>query len=75
MHPILVRFGPTGVIYSGPLMLFLGALAAIVVLYEIGGITLSQNQVIGALVFLGAAALYFFRKEKTGRLSVLGRRG
>jgi phosphatidylglycerol:prolipoprotein diacylglycerol transferase len=45
------------------------------VLYEIGGITLSQNQVIGALVFLAVTALYFYRKKKTGRPSVFDRSG
>ncbi len=37
------------------------------VLYEIGGITLSQNQVIGALVFLAVTALYFYRSRTSPR--------
>jgi phosphatidylglycerol:prolipoprotein diacylglycerol transferase len=45
------------------------------VLYEVGRITLSQNQVIGALVFLAVTALYFYRKGPTGRSSVSDRIG
>lgn len=33
------------------------------VLYHVGGGTLSQNQIIGALVFLTVTGLYFYRKE------------
>jgi phosphatidylglycerol:prolipoprotein diacylglycerol transferase len=32
------------------------------VLYEIGGVALSQNQIIGAAVFLAATGLYFYKR-------------
>jgi len=34
------------------------------VLYGIGGVTLSQNQIIGAAIFLAITALYFYRRRK-----------
>ena len=34
------------------------------VLYEIGGVALSQNQIIDALVFLMVTGLYFYRRER-----------
>jgi phosphatidylglycerol:prolipoprotein diacylglycerol transferase len=34
------------------------------VLYEIGGATLSQNQIIGAVVFLSVTGLYFYRRGR-----------
>jgi len=35
------------------------------VLYEVGGITLSQNQVMNALVFLASIYLYIYRRRET----------
>lgn len=34
------------------------------VLYEIGGLTLSQNQIIGAAVFTGVTGIYVFKRKK-----------
>ena len=36
------------------------------VLYEVGGITLSQNQVLNALIFLASSHLYIYRRRGTG---------
>jgi phosphatidylglycerol:prolipoprotein diacylglycerol transferase len=36
------------------------------VFYEIGRVALSQNQIIGALVFLTVTGLYFYRRERAG---------
>jgi phosphatidylglycerol:prolipoprotein diacylglycerol transferase len=36
------------------------------VLYEIGGVTLSQNQVMNALIFLASSHLYIYRRRETG---------
>jgi phosphatidylglycerol:prolipoprotein diacylglycerol transferase len=36
------------------------------VLYQIGGLTLSQNQIIGAAVFTGVTGIYVFKRKKAG---------
>jgi phosphatidylglycerol:prolipoprotein diacylglycerol transferase len=36
------------------------------VLYEVGGVTLSQNQVMNALIFMIASYLYIYRRRETG---------
>ena len=58
MKPILIRFGDTSFIYSGHFMLFLGALAAIIVLaYEMKRSGERPEEIYGLLLLLFISAI------------------